>query len=120
VSESSKQRSEPQNKIVFRGEATVWTDRMLTALGNGVKGGKWHSLMDKVYAPKTLVLAWKKVRANKGGAGVDNITIDKFESNALRYLQELHEAQKPLSHSDRKLRLSRKNEKALYCQYFII
>ena len=94
MSESSKQRSEPQNKIVFRGEATVWTDQMLTALGNGVKGGKWHSLMDKVYAPKTLVLAWKKVRANKGGAGVDNITIDKFESNALRYLQELHEALK--------------------------
>lgn len=94
MSESSKHRSEPQNKIVFRGEATVWTDRMLTALGNGVKGGKWHSLMDKVYAPKTLVLAWKKVRANKGGAGADNITIDKFESNALQYLQELHEALK--------------------------
>ena len=30
-------------------EATVWTDRMLTALGNGVQGGKWHSLIDKVY-----------------------------------------------------------------------
>lgn len=94
MSESSKQRSEPQNKIIFRGEATVWTDQMLTALGNGVKGGKWHSLMDKVYAPKTLALAWKKVRANKGGAGVDNTTIDKFESNALLYLQELHEALK--------------------------
>ena len=25
-------------------EATVWTDRMLAALGNGVRGGKWHSL----------------------------------------------------------------------------
>ena len=23
-------------------EATVWTDRMLAALGNGVRGGKWH------------------------------------------------------------------------------
>ena len=22
-------------------EATVWTERMLSALGNGVKGGKW-------------------------------------------------------------------------------
>ena len=94
MSESSKHRSDPQNTVVYRGEAIVWTDRMLTALGNGVQGGKWHSLMDKVYAPKTLVLAWKKVRANKGAAGVDNITIDKFESNALRYLQELHEALK--------------------------
>ena len=27
-------------------EASVWTDRMLAALGNGVKGGKWFSLID--------------------------------------------------------------------------
>ena len=27
-------------------ESTVWTDRMLTALENGVKGGKWFSLID--------------------------------------------------------------------------
>ena len=25
-------------------EAAVWTERMLAALGNGVKGGKWFSL----------------------------------------------------------------------------
>ena len=31
-------------------EASVWTERMLAALGNGVQGGKWHSLTDKVYA----------------------------------------------------------------------
>ena len=35
-------------------EAGIWTERMLAALGNGVKGGKWFSLMDKVYAPRTL------------------------------------------------------------------
>jgi len=29
-------------------EASVWTERMLAALGNGVKGGKWFSLIDKV------------------------------------------------------------------------
>ena len=34
--------------------AVVWTDRMLAALDNGVRGGKWHSLIDKVYAPLTL------------------------------------------------------------------
>jgi RNA-directed DNA polymerase len=41
-------------------EAKVWTDRMLSALENGVNGGvgrKWYSLMDKVFAPKTLALA---------------------------------------------------------------
>ena len=30
-------------------EPSVWTDRMLDALEAGVKGGKWYSLMDKVY-----------------------------------------------------------------------
>ena len=31
-----------------RAEAGVWTKRMVSALENGVKGGKWYSLMDKV------------------------------------------------------------------------
>ena len=48
---------------------------MLPAMGNGVKGGKWYSLMDKVYAPKTLAVAWAKVRTNKGAAGVDGQSI---------------------------------------------
>jgi hypothetical protein len=56
-------------------EATVWTKRMLSALVNGVKGGKWYALMDKVFAPDTLVAAWTKVRANKGAAGVDGQSI---------------------------------------------
>ena len=43
-------------------ETSVWTDRMLAALGNGVRGGKWHSLIDKVYALETLRAAWKTGR----------------------------------------------------------
>jgi hypothetical protein len=35
-------------------EASVWTDRMVSALDKGVKGGRWYSLMDKVGAPATL------------------------------------------------------------------
>ena len=46
-------------------KAGVWTERMLSALANGVKGGKWFSLMDKVLAPATLALAWTKVRPTK-------------------------------------------------------
>jgi len=38
-------------------EASVWTERMLSALGNGVKGGKWFSLMDKATRPTTLAAA---------------------------------------------------------------
>jgi hypothetical protein len=41
-------------------EACVWTERMVLALVNGVKGGRWFSLMDKVFAPATLEAAWRK------------------------------------------------------------
>ena len=73
-------------------EAGVWTERMLSALVNGVKGGKWFSLMDKVFAPKTLALAWTKVLANKGAAGVDGQSIGKFAAKAELYLSELSAA----------------------------
>jgi len=32
----------------------VWNERMLDALQSGVRGGKWHTLMDKVYKPLNL------------------------------------------------------------------
>jgi RNA-directed DNA polymerase len=65
---------------------------MLSALANGVKGGKWFSLMDKVFAPATLALAWTKVRANKGAAGVDGQSVKRFAAKADIYLLELSTA----------------------------
>ena len=56
--------------------ASVWTERMLAALGNGVRGGQWHSLIDKVYALPTLRLAWQRVAANHGAAGIDRMSIE--------------------------------------------
>ena len=41
---------------------------MLETLERGPKNGVWHSLIDKVYAVRTLWAAWEKVQAN-GGAG---------------------------------------------------
>lgn len=73
-------------------EGAVSTPRMLSALVNGVKGGKWFSLIDKVYAPRTLTLAWHKVKANKGAAGVDQQSIDRFAAKAEIYLSELSAA----------------------------
>jgi len=73
-------------------EASIWTERMLAALENGVKGGKWFSLIDKVIRPATLEFAWRKVAGNKGAAGVDGQSIKLFEIHAGRYLQELEEA----------------------------
>ena len=39
-------------------EPMVWTERMLAALEQGVKGGKWFSLIDKVHPERTLRAAF--------------------------------------------------------------
>lgn len=70
-------------------DRTVWTERMLAALGNGVKGNKWFSLIDKVYRPGTLQAAWEQVKANRGAAGIDRQSIEGFAANTGRYLNEL-------------------------------
>lgn len=75
-------------------EASIWTDKMLTALENGVKGNKWFSLIDKVHKPSTLFIAWEKVRKNEGAGGIDKVTIERFESHKTKYLKELEDALK--------------------------
>ena len=70
-------------------EASVWNERMLAALKNGVKGGKWFSLIDKVYRAETLKQAWQKVAANGGAAGVDGQSVKRFAARAEMYLKEL-------------------------------
>jgi RNA-directed DNA polymerase len=65
---------------------------MVSALVNGVKGGRWYSLMDKVYAPATLQAAWAKVEANRGAAGVDGQSVERFAGQAELYLNELAQA----------------------------
>lgn len=56
----------------------VWTGRMLTALEQGVKGGKWHSLIDKVWKPENLRASFARVQRNDGAAGVDRVTCEMF------------------------------------------
>jgi RNA-directed DNA polymerase len=52
---------------------------MLTALEQGVKGGVWFSLMDKVFAERTLRVAADSVVANGGAAGVDHVSVEAFQ-----------------------------------------
>src|SRR5947207_2546512 len=64
-------RTRPDGQVRARWawtEPTVWTDRMLTALEQGVQGGKWFRLMDKVYAAANLAAAYREVAANGGAA----------------------------------------------------
>lgn len=84
---AAKQAGEAQVQFAFGDENTrwawtessVWTDRMLTALENGVKGGKWFSLIDKVFSSANLRSAFQEVARNDGAAGVDHVTIDMFQ-----------------------------------------
>jgi RNA-directed DNA polymerase len=65
---------------------------MVAALETGVKGGRWFSLMDKVWAERTLEAAWDRVQRNGGSAGVDRQSIQAFAAQDERYLGELSEA----------------------------
>lgn len=73
-------------------EPSIWTERMLTALENGVKGGKWYSLIDKVYAEDNLYRSYVKVAQNKGAAGIDHVTTEMFTNQLEKNLRRLQKA----------------------------
>jgi len=64
---------------------------MLAALIQGVKGGKWFSLIDKVHPERTLHAAFSQVAANEGAAGVDHVTIEMFAEHLDEDLKRLSE-----------------------------
>jgi RNA-directed DNA polymerase len=67
----------------------IWTERMLAALETGVKGGKWFSLIDKVFSRENLHRAFQKVKKNHGSAGTDHQTIAEFDSNIEKEIDAL-------------------------------
>jgi RNA-directed DNA polymerase len=84
----AKQAGETQGRWKWA-EPTVWTERMLSALEEGVKGGKWYSLMDKVYGLANLMSAFREVKRRKGGPGVDHQTIEMYERELIENLRKL-------------------------------
>lgn len=71
-------------------EPSVWTNPMLATLEHHrVRGGKWHSLIDKVYNSANLYSAYREVAANKGAPGVDNVTIEDFTAGLTRNIDKL-------------------------------
>ena len=69
----------------------VWSEKMLVALEQGVKGNKWFSLIDKVSRLNVLELAWGKVQSNAGACGVDGITVERFAKDSQKRLLAVSE-----------------------------
>ena len=71
----------------------VWTERMLTTLEQGkVRGGRWHTLIDKVYDRGNMQSALFSVASNRGAAGVDRQSVQNFIDQSEEELQRLSDA----------------------------
>lgn len=53
---------------------------------------KFHAVYDKIYRPDILKTAWLKVKANKGSAGIDKVTIEQIVNDIgeRNFLNELY------------------------------
>ena len=64
---------------------------LTTLLENKVKGGRWHALIDKVYAELNLFSAARKVTAKDKAAGVDGQSCEEFEEHLVSETRQLGE-----------------------------
>lgn len=66
--------------------------RQLWAAAKRAPGRRFHALYDQMCRVDILHEAWRRVRRNKGAAGVDRVTIDEVEQYGVqRFLEELGE-----------------------------
>ena len=64
--------------------------RTLYRAAKAEPGRRFHALYDKVYRRDVLERAWGQVRANRGAAGIDRITLAAVEQHGVgRLLDEL-------------------------------
>jgi len=54
---------------------------MLATPARGITGGKWFSLIDKLYPVTTRRAAFEAVVANRGAAEVDHVGIEHYAAN---------------------------------------
>jgi RNA-directed DNA polymerase len=66
--------------------------RKLWAAAKQSEGRRFHALYDRIYRDDVLVEAWERVKANRGAAGVDRVTLVAVEDYGVdRMLRELRD-----------------------------
>ena len=50
---------------------------------------KWHSLYGQMLLERNLIFAFSKVRANDGAGGIDNVSIEEFETKLIENIENL-------------------------------
>jgi RNA-directed DNA polymerase len=64
---------------------------LATLLNNTVKGGRWHTLIDKVFSELNLYAAARQVLWKQGAAGVDEQTTEDFDRHLIVETRRLAE-----------------------------
>lgn len=70
-------------------EAAVWSERMLATLERGITGGKWYSLMDKVWKMANLKRAVEKVARGKSRKKADGRKCRRYAEQSPQRLPAL-------------------------------
>jgi len=70
-------------------EAAVWSERMLATLERGILGGKWYSLMDKVWKMANLQRAVERVAQGKSTKKADGRKCRRYAEQSAQRLPPL-------------------------------
>ena len=66
--------------------------RKLFVAAKRSRGRRFHALLDRIWRGDVLLEAWRRVRGNKGAAGIDGETLDEIERRGVgEFLRDLQE-----------------------------
>ena len=83
----------PEGRSIWPPVKVRQLQNRLWAAAKQSEGRRFHALYDRIYRGDVLWEAWERVRANRGAAGVDGVTLAAVEAYGVeRMLAELQES----------------------------